>query len=987
MLNNKKIIHYILILCIGIPSLAYAEPLDFPLASFSGYEHQVTPMFALSADGRILAELVSGGAEPSLRISAWKDSAWVERAVVKTRVNAESPPDHWQLLLSDAGDTAYLYGHSPDAPTAWLLDCPVASPRLSAKAFKNKSKSWRMVAASAAHILFLDGKPDLTKDAVVLMDTARFSRTSIEIDAQKAIQAAFSPDGLNLAIIYHSLWYDEGIVYSLRKKAPLAVLEMEKIVKGDIAKPRFYESDAFGFIHGGKVLRYSAAGKLLSADPCTVEYCEVWQGTLSGDGKRALVKINPPFGEAARGIVDLGPPARLVGILSPDVSGFADLPHGIGVDAVAETGDASALVAWPEGSLSGGGFALPYRLYYVAAMAAAAAALILIIGSIVAARRREAARPRKAEQSCPACQTGLRENGMVSQTCRLCGTLWIAPEEEFHARSIALYSWNAGLGTVALAGLVSAYAYWVNLIEDLEFAPSSMWIFLVGALGLAFLVVLVGNIIAATKTARETAESKRIRKLWASDPDARLSELFSGEDWDTILVALRWINKNRPKELADRLLGTKVDPASKAHLAKHFIKNLDAASLERFLDLPLAYHDADAILERIKPDQATVLRAARGPASGVSLAAVERVERPEDLADLARNAATEDARKKAAARLGEKEEAWRKRVGELAQGKKLGALEELWGQSLATEENLRRLSAPGENPCLIAIRSRNAVPLEFLFRKRAALFDVVDAEGRMPAALAAELGAPECVEVLLSLVPEQFAQADAKGRLPAHRAAAKTNREVLDLILRTLPETSSTKDRDGKTPEELYEKRVAEIEREKAEAEREAADKAARAAAEEARKEKELEERIAAIKTGDASTDFTQGLAMRAMASLFPGVPIDGAPKPSAPAAGTKTPGVIIYSFTGSLPDQSAALVAMNMFAMSSGNVHLMMGGIPILVGALSGVPDDEEIIVRDYRRTAAKEGWRDIRPTCQIIYHGGEATFGIAFPQAADFG
>lgn len=106
-----------------------------------------------------------------------------------------------------------------------------------------------------------------------------------------------------------------------------------------------------------------------------------------------------------------------------------------------------------------------------------------------------------------------------------------------------------------------------------------------------------------------------------------------------------------------------------------------------------------------------------------------------------------------------------------------------------------------------------------------------------------------------------------------------------------------------------------------------------------------------------------------------------------APAKATATtPGIVLFGVDGTRPAQAEAAAAIMMFAMASGNAHLLMGGIPQYIASLPSEPEDEEPIVDSYRQIAQRAGWKSIRPTCKWISGGGKR-LAIAYPEIGQLG
>jgi len=101
-------------------------------------------------------------------------------------------------------------------------------------------------------------------------------------------------------------------------------------------------------------------------------------------------------------------------------------------------------------------------------------------------------------------------------------------------------------------------------------------------------------------------------------------------------------------------------------------------------------------------------------------------------------------------------------------------------------------------------------------------------------------------------------------------------------------------------------------------------------------------------------------------------------------AAGT-TPGVIVFSGGYNRMSDADAVTAIMMFALKSGNPHLMMDSIPKFSLPLFGELGGEEIVRAAYKRSIEREGWRPITPQIQFAFKEGVPQFAIAFPALAD--
>jgi len=98
------------------------------------------------------------------------------------------------------------------------------------------------------------------------------------------------------------------------------------------------------------------------------------------------------------------------------------------------------------------------------------------------------------------------------------------------------------------------------------------------------------------------------------------------------------------------------------------------------------------------------------------------------------------------------------------------------------------------------------------------------------------------------------------------------------------------------------------------------------------------------------------------------------------PLPGT-TPGIIIFGLDGRIPNSAEGMAAITLYAMHSGNAHLMMGGIPKICAQLPAEPDTEAEVVAAYQKIARESGWKVITPECKTIRGGGGSKI-IAYPQ-----
>lgn len=92
------------------------------------------------------------------------------------------------------------------------------------------------------------------------------------------------------------------------------------------------------------------------------------------------------------------------------------------------------------------------------------------------------------------------------------------------------------------------------------------------------------------------------------------------------------------------------------------------------------------------------------------------------------------------------------------------------------------------------------------------------------------------------------------------------------------------------------------------------------------------------------------------------------------------TPGVVVFGLDGKMPTSVEGMAAITLFAMHSGNAHLMMDAIPKTCAFLPAEPDTEAEVVAAYQRIARSSGWKVITPECKTIRGGGGSRV-IAYP------
>lgn len=101
--------------------------------------------------------------------------------------------------------------------------------------------------------------------------------------------------------------------------------------------------------------------------------------------------------------------------------------------------------------------------------------------------------------------------------------------------------------------------------------------------------------------------------------------------------------------------------------------------------------------------------------------------------------------------------------------------------------------------------------------------------------------------------------------------------------------------------------------------------------------------------------------------------------------ASLKIPGVVVYTPNYTSMKQTEAVTAIMMFALQSGNPHLMLDSVPKFTMCLFGELSGETIVEAAYKRAVEREGWRPITPQIQFAFKEGVAQYAIAFPSAAD--
>ncbi len=766
-----------------------AEPIRHSLRTIDAHAGS----WALSRDGRTLAELTTDGSSPAVRLSSWEGGSWTERATITAKLPGAGEIRVRSLVLSDDGRDVYLLCRADKGSRVWLLHNAAGETGFEVQSHDGLPAAVRLVAGQGSWLLAHDAEKNATGQTVFLFDLGKKTVHPVELSEMPNLanlSAGFSPTGDRLALLFRGWGRSFGYVVDLSGGEPGKGLELDLRGLGfaqSAPPPRFTAGDRFGVVVENAILTYDVSGKLVSATPWKPAFGTAVEGKLSGDGRRAVVRVDPPFGEDYLALLDAVEPVRILAEYEcrslGNVAVPSEGPTGVMEADLGANGD--AIVAWPATGAASNPISSSIRAFANAAAAGLAFFVVAVAGwAYFLATRSRRSGPRS--DTCGACGFPLTARGRDVGACGACGAAWLSGERWLERRDVVVRLWGGAAGATLAVALVVAYLVLAEVPASASWPRDLLWHLVAGALGALALALAVGHLIASRQPT-PNASSLEIRKVWAADSAARVAALVVGDDEGLVLPALKRLHGESPKAWVDAALALDGNRTARNRALGMLAEEIrDRDLLLRLLDAAPAEDRASAILKKLALQTAELFGLAAGENEIVALAAAKRLQDPAAMERLAEGAAT---------------------------------------------ANVRTL---------------------------------------------------------------------AKGNLEKARKAA-----------------------------------------ERREAERQAA---------ESRREDE-----ARRKAEDAK-------------------------------AGT-TPGVIFFSLDGTLPDQSAATTQITMFAMRSGNAHLMMDGIPKMLGSLPSVPDSDDVVAQAYRRMAERLHWKRIDPTVQAIFKAGVPVFAIAFPQPEDFG
>lgn len=766
-----------------------AEPVRHSLRTIDAHAGS----WALSRDGRTLAELTADGSSPAVRLSGWEGGSWTERATVSTKLPGADEVQVRSLALGDDGRDLYLLCRAEKGAKVWLLHHVPDETGFEVQSHDGLPAAVRLVAGQGPWLLAHDAERNATGQTVFLFDLARKAVHPVELPEKPNLanlSAGFSPAGDRLALLFRGWGRSFGYVVDLSGGSPGKGLELDLRGLGfaqSAPPPRFTAGDRFGFVVENTILNYDAAGKLVSATPWKPAFGSAVEGKLSGDGRRAVVRVDPPFGKDYLALLDTAEPVRVLAEYECRSLGNVAVPSE-GPTGLMEAdlgADGDAIVAWPATGPASDPISSSIRAFANSAAAGLAFFVVAVVSwaYFLATRSR---RPGPNSDTCGACGFSLTAKGREAGSCGACGAAWLSGERWLERRDFVVRIWGAAAGATLAVALVVAYLVLAEVPASASWPRDLLWHLVAGALGALALALAVGHLIASRQPT-PSASSLETRKAWAADSAARVAALVAGDDEGLVLPALKRLHGESPKAWVEAALALEGNRTARNRALGLLAGEIrDRELLLLLLQAAPAEDRAAAILKKLSLPPAELVVLAAGENEIVAVAAAKRLQDGAAMEKLAESAATEKVR------------------------------------------------------------------------------------------------------------------ALAKGNLEKARKAA-----------------------------------------ERREAERQAA---------ESRREDE-----ARRKAEDAK-------------------------------AGT-TPGVIFFSLDGTLPDQSVATTQITMFAMRSGNAHLMMDGVPKMLGILPAVPDSNDEVADAYRRMAERLRWKRIDPTVQAIFQAGVPIFAIAFPQPEDFG
>ncbi len=621
-----------------------AEPIRHPLRAIDGQPGS----WALSRDGGTLAELTADGAGPEVRLSVWRRGQWTERATVRATLPEKGEVGVRSLVLGDDGQDLYLLCRAGKDSPVWLLHSPVREPGFRVQSHGSMPASLSLVAGQGTWLLAHDAERNATGETVFLFDLAKKTSHHVALSEMPDLgnlSAGFSPSGDRLALLFEGWGRSHGYVVELSGGGPGKSVELDLQGLGFQASappPRFTAPDRFGFFVANTLLSYDGSGRLISATRWKPTFGEAVEGKLSGDGRRAVVRVDPPFGRDYLTLLDTGTPLRGVAEYECGSLGNAALPsEGPTSLVVADLGaSGDAIVAWPAEATAASPVSSSVRSLAISVLAGLAFFLIAVTGWAYLTFSTRSGMPKAASDTCASCGFALTTRGRESAACTVCGSAWLSSGLWRERRDVVTRLWGwVAVATLALF-LVAGYLLFVDVPASSGWPRDLFWQ-LVAASIVALGLVLIVGLAVVFRRATPSPASLDTRKAWAIDSRARIAALVAGEDQELVVPALRRIHGESHGAWVDAVLALEGKPgAREIAIARVADEIPDRDLLLRLLQVSSDEDRAAAILKKLGLPAAELKDLAAGENEVVALAAAKRLIDPAAMESLAESAAS-----------------------------------------------------------------------------------------------------------------------------------------------------------------------------------------------------------------------------------------------------------------------------------------------------------------------------------------------------------
>lgn len=624
-----------------------AEPVRHSLRTIDAHAGS----WALSRDGRTLAELTADGSSPAVRLSSWEGSSWTERATVSGRLAGAGEVKVRSLVLGDDGRDLYLLCRAGKGAKVWLLHHVAGETGFDVQSHDDLPAAVRLVAGQGSWLLAHDAEKNATGQTVFLFDLGKKAVHPVEL-AEKPnlanLSAGFSPAGDRVALLFRGWGRSLGYVVDLTGGSPGKGFELDLRGLGfaqNAPPPRFTAADRFAFVAQNTILTYDGSGKLVSATSWKPAFGSAAEGKLSGDGRRAVVRVDPPFGKDYLALLDMAEPARVLAEYECRSLGNVAVPSEDPIAVMeADLGaNGDAIVAWPSSGAASSPISGSIRAF-AGSVAGGLAFLVVVLAGWAFFLATGSRQPGSRSDACGSCGFPLTGKGREAGACGACGAPWLSLERWRERRGVVTRLWGGAAGASLVVALVVGYLLLADVPSSAGWSRDLLWQLVAASVGVLVLG-LAGGHLAVLRRPAPSATSLEARKAWAADSSSRIASLVAGEDEGLVLPALKRLHGESPSAWVDAALALDGNRATRNRAIGMLAEEIrDRELLLRLLQAAPAEDRASAILKKLALPTAELACLAAGESEIVALAAAKRLQDGAAMEKLAESAATEKVR-------------------------------------------------------------------------------------------------------------------------------------------------------------------------------------------------------------------------------------------------------------------------------------------------------------------------------------------------------